>query len=344
MKQAGFSEVFLGIENPDPAALKGMNKKQNVRVDIADVVAQIQREGIEVMAGFIFGSDEDTIETADAIAAFAQQVAIPTAMTGMLTPIPYTPLAERLRAEGRLREAEFSGNNTDDEVQFVPRRMTMEEMQQGYYTILRQLFSPGAMYERSIALIERLEPHIFHGRNTKLADVRAALRSVWQQGVLHGPRRAYYRLLARGFGRDAEQRDTAARALADLDDRQRASSADGHWIARFDSEGRSTLVERAREAAVRAWTGSVLRERLPWDASIEERIRRGEASAADARSLDGWAREYFTRQRRIHRFPGAYLVKAFNLAIKGLHYEIVMNGIAPESRAVRDGAVSTALS
>ncbi|HEX2779006.1 MAG TPA: radical SAM protein, partial [Gemmatimonadaceae bacterium] len=139
MKEAGFSEVFLGIENPDPAALKGMNKKQNLKVDIAATVAKIQQAGIEVMAGFIFGCDEDTIATADAIAAFATDVAIPTAMTGMLTPIPYTPLAERLRAEGRLHEAEFSGNNTDDEVQFSPARMSSEEMQRGYHRILERL-------------------------------------------------------------------------------------------------------------------------------------------------------------------------------------------------------------
>jgi radical SAM superfamily enzyme YgiQ (UPF0313 family) len=81
MKEAGFSEVFLGIENPDPAALASMNKKQNLKVGIADTVAAIQRAGIEVMAGFIFGGDEDTIDTAEAIAAFATEVAIPTAMT-----------------------------------------------------------------------------------------------------------------------------------------------------------------------------------------------------------------------------------------------------------------------
>ncbi len=114
MKHAGVSEVFLGIENPDPAALNGMNKKQNTKVDIAATVRTIQRAGIEVMAGFIFGSGEDTVETADAITTFATQAAIPTAMTGMLTPIPHTPLRERLRLEGRLHEAEFAGNNTDD--------------------------------------------------------------------------------------------------------------------------------------------------------------------------------------------------------------------------------------
>src|SRR5688572_7600263 len=225
MKAAGFSEVFLGIENPDPAALRGMNKKQNLKVDIAETVATIQRAGIEVMAGFIFGSDEDTVETADAIASFATQVAIPTAMTGMLTPIPYTPLAERLRLEGRLREAEFSGNNTDDEVQFVPRRMTAEEMQRGYHRILERLFSPGAMYQRSRALIERLEPHIFHGSNTRVADFRAGLRSLWRQGVLRAPRREYLRLLWDGLRRDVAEFREARRAAADVNRSLRLVSA-----------------------------------------------------------------------------------------------------------------------
>src|SRR5215472_9727325 len=179
-----------------------MNKKQNTKVDIAATVQTIQTAGIEVMAGFIFGSDEDTIDTAGAIASFASEVAIPTAMTGMLTPIPHTPLAERLRAEGRLREAEFSGNNTDDAVQFVPRHMTIDEMQHGYYEILERLFAPGAMFERSCALLERLEPHIFHGGGgVRAADVRAALRSLWRQGMRHARRRDYFRLLWTGMRR-----------------------------------------------------------------------------------------------------------------------------------------------
>ncbi|NUQ22146.1 MAG: B12-binding domain-containing radical SAM protein, partial [Gemmatimonadaceae bacterium] len=216
MKEAGFAEVFLGIENPDPAALKGMNKKQNLKVDIAQTVASIQHAGIEVMAGFIFGCDEDTLDTADAIAAFATAVAIPTAMTGMLTPVPYTPLAERLRAEGRLHEAEFSGNNTDDEVQFSPRRMSMEELQRGYYRILERLFAPGAMYRRAGALLERLEPHIFHGHDVRPADLRAGLRSLWKQGLVRSPRREYLGLLWKGIRLDRTHLRDASRKAKEL--------------------------------------------------------------------------------------------------------------------------------
>src|SRR5690349_19028485 len=216
MKAAGFSEVFLGIENPDPAALSRMNKKQNMKVDIAATVATIQRSGIEVMAGFIFGSDEDTVDTASAIATFATEVAIPTAMAGMLTPIPHTPLAERLRSEGRLHEAEYSGNNTDDEVQFQPQRMTIAEMQRGYYKLLNTLFSSGAIYRRAAALLERLEPHIFYARSTSRGDLRAALRSLWRQGIVRASRGAYLQLLWKAWRRDRSRLRAASSTMSQL--------------------------------------------------------------------------------------------------------------------------------
>jgi len=338
MKEAGFSEVFLGIENPDPAALQGMNKKQNLKVDIAETVATIQHAGIEVMAGFIFGSDEDTIDTATAISAFATGVAIPTAMTGMLTPIPHTPLGERLRAEGRLREAEFSGNNTDDEVQFVPRRMSMDEMQRGYYQILKRLFAPGAMYQRSRALLERLEPHIFHGGPMRAADLRAGLRSLLRQGVLRAPRREYFRLLLAAIRRDVVRRREATRTAADLDRHLRSLSAAGaSGAGEREVEPLLALVDRAREALVRAQPERRLDEITAWATTMRARVAAKAQTADDLRSLYRWSREYFIRQRRQHRFPGAYLVKAFNLAIKGLHYEIVMNGIVPVDGAGVEG-------
>jgi radical SAM superfamily enzyme YgiQ (UPF0313 family) len=329
MQAAGFSEVFLGIENPDPAALARMNKKQNLKVGIGETVATIQHAGIEVMAGFIFGSDEDTVDTAEAIADFATSVAIPTAMAGMLTPIPHTPLAERLRTEGRLREAEFSGNNTNDVVQFVPRRMTASEMQHGYHRMLQRLFSPGAMYRRSAALLDRLEPHIFRGGPPSGADVRAAVRSLWRQGVAGVARHEYFRLLWKGMTRDLTRFREARRAAAEMALRLDAcaANADVGPTAVADASALSALVARAREAVVRTEPHRPLVEVDAWADGLQKKIEAEAAGPADLASLYRWSREYFVRQGRLHRFPGAYLVKAFNLAIKGLHYSTVMDGI-----------------
>jgi len=329
MKQAGFNEVFLGIENPDPAALKTMNKKQNLMVDIAETVGRIQDAGIEVMAGFIFGGDEDTPATADAIADFAKKAAIPTAMTGMLTPVPHTPLAERLREEGRLLEAEFSGNNSDDEVQLVPKLMTPEAMQKNYHRILEDLFGPGAMYRRAADLIDRWNPHIFRGGQVSRGDMGAAFRSLWRQGVMSQERRTYYRLLWKAVRRDFARYRAAGRAATDIGRKLKDLARESRVVHLTDEKAKelSAMLERAREALVRARPDRTLDDVRRTVERLREGLEARRVSREDAELLYDLNREFFHYARRVHRFPGAYLVKAFELSIKGLHYETVMMGI-----------------
>jgi radical SAM superfamily enzyme YgiQ (UPF0313 family) len=329
MKQAGFNEVFLGIENPDPTALKGMNKKQNLMVDISETVGRIQDAGIEVMAGFIFGGDEDTPQTADAIADFAKKVAIPTAMTGMLTPIPHTPLAERLREEGRLLESEFSGNNSDDDVQLIPKKMTPEAMKANYHRILESLFGPGEIFRRASDLIDRLNPHIFRSGHVSGSDLRAAMLSLWRQGVLSEKRKEYRRLLWKATRSDFARYRGARRAMADLGRKVRSLAGESRMLHLTEERANelAAMIERARDALIRARPDRTLDEIR----HIVERVREGlearRVAREDAELLYGLNREFFRYARRAHRFPGVYLVKAFELSIKGIHYETVMMGI-----------------
>jgi radical SAM superfamily enzyme YgiQ (UPF0313 family) len=329
MKQAGFNEVFLGIENPDPTALKGMNKKQNLMVDISETVGRIQDAGIEVMAGFIFGGDEDTPQTADAIADFAKKVAIPTAMTGMLTPIPHTPLAERLREEGRLLESEFSGNNSDDDVQLIPRNMTPKAMKTNYHRILQSLFGPGEIYHRASDLIDRLNPHIFRSAHVSRGDIRAALRSLWRQGILSAERRSYRRLLWKAARHDFARYRSAGRAAADLRRKLAALASESKVLSLTEERARelSAMIERARDALVRARPDRTLDEVRRLVDRVREGLEARRVAREDAELLYGLNREFYRYARRAHRFPGVYLVKAFELSIKGLHYETVMMGI-----------------
>src|SRR6266508_2886762 len=59
MRRARFRRVFLGIETPIEASLKEAQKGQNTRRDLLDSVKKIQSYGLEVMAGFIVGFDND---------------------------------------------------------------------------------------------------------------------------------------------------------------------------------------------------------------------------------------------------------------------------------------------
>lgn len=326
MKQAGFDAVFLGIETPDEDALRGMNKKQNLKVDVPETIATIQAAGIEVYAGFIFGGDADGPSTADKIVEFVKRTRIFTAMTGMLTPVPHTPLWERLEREGRLKPAEYSGNNTDDEVQFVPMLMTADQMYRGIHDILSRLFNPAESYRRALDMLRSVDPHIFSGRRVEWRYVRSAIESFWRQGVRRFDR-AYFGLLWQAARLDRGLRRRArrdARRLARLARRLRRGDV---VEVRDDPAWLQELVGHAHDYLVRFRSDTRLEQVRQWIAEVQARAQSDALSPGDALALLDNARRYLKVRMRHHRFPGVALSRAIEAAIKGLHYERVMNAV-----------------
>jgi radical SAM superfamily enzyme YgiQ (UPF0313 family) len=331
MKQAGFDAVFLGIESPDEDALRGMNKKQNIKVDVPETIASIQASGIEVYGGFIFGADSDEPSTVDRIVDFVKRTRIFTAMVGMLTPVPHTPLWERLRSEGRLQPAEYSGNNTDDEVQFVPLRMTEEEMQRGIQTILSRLFDPAESYRRALDMLRSVQPHIFSGQRRQLRYVKSALMSLWAQGIRRLDR-AYFSMLWSAGRLDRRMRRRARRDVRRLGRLIRGlRRGDGSAVC-DDAGWMQELVAHAHDYRVRFRPEERIEQVREWVAGVQERARLGALSADDARAVYENARRYLKVQMRRHRFPGVALARAVEAAIKGLHYERVTSAVAKGGR------------
>jgi radical SAM superfamily enzyme YgiQ (UPF0313 family) len=124
------------------ASLKETKKFQNVAGDSLDAkLARIQNAGLDISAGFIVGFDNDDESIFEDQYRFIQDNGIVLAMVGMLTAIPKTPLYERLEQEGRLRLHDFNCN-------FVPKLMTPERLQSGYWELLRRLYAPESFLER----------------------------------------------------------------------------------------------------------------------------------------------------------------------------------------------------
>lgn len=142
MYRANFRSVFIGIETPRHESLKETKKFQNLRGDSLDAkLARIQSAGLDINAGFIVGFDSDDQQIFEDQFRFIQDNGITQAMVGMLQAIPRTPLYERLQREGRLVEGDPNCN-------FVPKQMSREELRQGYWNLVKRLYTPEAFLER----------------------------------------------------------------------------------------------------------------------------------------------------------------------------------------------------
>jgi radical SAM superfamily enzyme YgiQ (UPF0313 family) len=192
MKEAGFRRVFLGIETPVEESLKEAQKSQN-RGNLLNSVRRIQNNGMEVMAGFIVGFDNDPEDIFERQIEFIRESAIPLAMVGMLNALPDTQLWKRLEREGRLLGDDATGNNTIATVNFVPK-MDVDTLIAGYQRIMRTIYKPSEYYRRALDSLQRVpqdvpEAHQYHG----IKAIKAFLRIAFKLGVLDAERREFWR-------------------------------------------------------------------------------------------------------------------------------------------------------
>jgi radical SAM superfamily enzyme YgiQ (UPF0313 family) len=191
MREAHFTRVFLGIETPVTESLQETTKFQNLRKDLLGSVKLIQAYGIEVMAGFIVGFDNDPPNVFDRQIQFIRQAAIPLSMVGLLTALPNTQLWRRLKTEGRLLK-ESLGNNTLIDLNFIPK-MDKQQLLDGYKQILQTIYNPKEYFERASAFLSQLgeaarSPLVF-------SDVMALVRSLLRQGLFSNYRKEYWKFL-----------------------------------------------------------------------------------------------------------------------------------------------------
>ncbi len=201
MVDAGFHNVFLGIETPNPKALVKTQKQQNTsrKQDnyLLSAVTKIQRKGMRVAGGFILGLDEDDESVFASQIEFIQAAGIPMAMVGLLTVVRGTDLHKRLQAEGRLLQGTSTGNQLNMVLNFKPE-MDSGALLEGYRRVLTTIYDPTLenYFSRCVTMLqnvrfgprlsERLDRHLF----------KALLKSLYRQ-VLSKQGPAYLRFIAR---------------------------------------------------------------------------------------------------------------------------------------------------
>jgi radical SAM superfamily enzyme YgiQ (UPF0313 family) len=193
-RAAHFSFVFIGIESPNEENLRETGKTQNLRQDMLESIRIIYRHGIDVLAGFIVGFDNDDLTTFDQQYQFIMASGIQVAMVGLLTALPHTPLYERLQREGRLIHHSGRVDNTKPSTNVQPLRMDYEEMVTAYEALFRRLST-----DRNIA--GRIKEKMRHLRcpapleQYSLREQLVVTRRLFVRGLLPGGPLRIYRFL-----------------------------------------------------------------------------------------------------------------------------------------------------
>jgi radical SAM superfamily enzyme YgiQ (UPF0313 family) len=192
MVEAGFDQVFIGIETPEEASLAECNKRQNRSRDLVADVKRIQRAGLQVQGGFIVGFDNDPPAIFQRQIDFIQQSGIVTAMVGLLQAVPGTKLHKKLDAEGRLL-GDSSGDNVDGTTNFIPR-MDRETLQAGYCPLMEHLYSPGPYYQRIRTFLREFQPSQFSSA-VRWRNFHAFIAACIRLGILGRERFHFWGLL-----------------------------------------------------------------------------------------------------------------------------------------------------
>jgi len=191
-RAANFEWVFIGIESPDPASLKETRKTQNLHEDVLSSIRRIYSYGIDVMAGFIVGFDNDTLDTFELQYRFIQASGIQAAMVGLLKALPKTPLWERLEREGRLIADDSESDNTKLGTNVVPKGMDRAAMVAGYRDLYDRLLDDRAIAERVRAKLEHMAQPLYGGKYTTRDSMTILWRLAFRGLLPGGPRRIYH--------------------------------------------------------------------------------------------------------------------------------------------------------
>jgi radical SAM superfamily enzyme YgiQ (UPF0313 family) len=157
LRDSNFESVFIGIESPSTASLIETKKTQNIRGSILENIRLVQSYNLMVIAGMIVGFDNDDIGIFQEMFDFLQEAGVPFTTAGVLFAIEQTPLHARLKREGRLLEYDESLAQVHGsaDLNFVPKKMTGEELLRGYRWMIRALYRYDHYGER---LVHSLRP------------------------------------------------------------------------------------------------------------------------------------------------------------------------------------------
>ncbi len=157
-RESGCVSLFIGFESLLQENLDNVSKRfVNVK-ELSNMVKTIQNHQIGIQGAFIFGFDGDDPSIFKKTVEFVQKNNIDLPTFSVLTPFPGTSLFSRLENEGRIFDRNWSHYDMSHVV-FKPKKMTVQELQEGYLWAQKYICAPRSILKR---LFWGPKHHFFH--------------------------------------------------------------------------------------------------------------------------------------------------------------------------------------
>jgi radical SAM superfamily enzyme YgiQ (UPF0313 family) len=141
---SGCRQVLIGLESPDAADLEGVdphNWKRKHSDRYLDAINRIQSRGVSVNGCFVLGLDGHTPDIFERVKDFVERSGLLEVQVTVMTPFPGTPLYHRLAREGRLLRPRYWDRCTLFDVNYRPRGMTVEQLEEGLRWLFAEIYN-----------------------------------------------------------------------------------------------------------------------------------------------------------------------------------------------------------
>jgi len=145
MRDSGCAQVLIGLESPSKSSLNAIETKQNWKAKhfhtYKEAISTIQSHGISVNGCFILGLDDHDPKIFDQIYNFVNDTGLHEVQITFQTAFPATPLYKRLQEQGRIIEEKAWEKCTLFDINFIPEKMSVDELSKGFKELTTRLYS-----------------------------------------------------------------------------------------------------------------------------------------------------------------------------------------------------------
>jgi len=152
--EAGFNQVFIGIETPNSESMNEVKKYHNVNIEMSNIIKEFYKYGILPYCGMIVGFDSDKKDIFRKQFDLAVESSAPYFMINTLIAPDGTPLYERLKKDERIIENKHFEVGSVMESNIVFKNFSEEEVSLGMQWLSTNLYSVNNFQKRFLDMLD----------------------------------------------------------------------------------------------------------------------------------------------------------------------------------------------